>query len=101
MSPRPIFGSFTKLVLQSWCACEAHSIQRGESVTPPTVVSIVKSWLTENLGNIGSDQSSHVFHDDINVSFSAVSVEFYNNAQLNAEGKNASLEDIKELFVDT
>ncbi|OJJ34571.1 hypothetical protein ASPWEDRAFT_112834 [Aspergillus wentii DTO 134E9] len=74
MAPGPIFESFTKLVLQAWGACEAHSIQREKSLTPPRIVPIVRSWLAENAANVDPDQPSHAFHNDI--SFGGVSVDF-------------------------
>lgn len=50
-APKPIFGIFTKLVLQSWAACEADAIGRGKPLTLPNIVFIVKSWLAENVAN--------------------------------------------------
>ncbi|KAL4911505.1 hypothetical protein BDW74DRAFT_184808 [Aspergillus multicolor] len=41
----PIFGTFTKLALQAWGACEVAFLQRGETPTVPDIVRAVKEWL--------------------------------------------------------
>lgn len=55
----PLLQLLAELVLQPWAACEAASKQRGETLTPPRIVSSIRHNLTqvaEHARNSGAEQ---------------------------------------------
>ncbi|KAL3430037.1 hypothetical protein BDV09DRAFT_30801 [Aspergillus tetrazonus] len=85
-APKPVFGSFIKLVLQSWAAREADAIGRGKPLTLPNIVFIVKSWLAEDVANSDVRYLSYGFHDDRDVSYEAVPP-FFTQQDISVLGK--------------